>query len=124
LDLGSIHIVTSNDDLVVKSRDISAADHDLILQELRAKHGEVEEKRFQSVGPTIGESLRYRAIMAVIIASLAIILYIAFAFRKVPVSVGKWKFGVSAIMLHDDDSVSDIAKVGHRLDELGVVALV
>jgi SecD/SecF fusion protein len=103
LDLGSIHIVTSNDDLVVKSRDISAADHDLILQELRAKHGEVEEKRFQSVGPTIGESLRYRAIMAVIIASLAIILYIAFAFRKVPVSVGKWKFGVSAIiaLLHD-----------------------
>jgi len=103
LDLGSIHIVTSNDDLIVKSRDISAADHDLILQELRAKHGEVEEKRFQSVGPTIGESLRYRAIMAVIIASLAIILYIAFAFRKVPVSVGKWKFGVSAIiaLLHD-----------------------
>lgn len=103
LDLGTIHIVSSNDSLIVKSKDISAADHDLILQELRAKHGDVEEKRFQSVGPTIGESLRNRAILAVFIASLAIILYIAFAFRKVPASVGKWKFGLSAIvaLLHD-----------------------
>lgn len=103
LNLGNIHIVTSNDNLTVKSRDISAADHDLILKDLQAKYGKIEEKRFQSVGPTIGESLRNRAVMAVLLASLAIILYIAFAFRKVPHSVGKWKFGISAIvaLLHD-----------------------
>lgn len=103
LDLGELHIVTSNDGFNIKSKDISAEDHDLILKELRAKFGNVEEKRFQSVGPTIGESLTYRAILAVVVASLAIIFYIAFAFRKVPSSVGKWKFGVSAIvaLLHD-----------------------
>lgn len=103
LDLGTIHIVTSNDAMIVKSRDISAEDHDLILKDLRAKYGDMEEKRFQSVGPTIGDSLRTRAFIAVAVASFAIILYIAFAFRKVPASVGKWKFGVSAIiaLLHD-----------------------
>lgn len=106
LDLGSLVVITSGDEmqnLLVKSKDISAKDHDLILEKLREKHGNVEEIRFQSVGPTIGESLRYRAIIAVLIASLAIILYIAFAFRRVPKSVGKWKFGAAAIvaLIHD-----------------------
>jgi preprotein translocase SecF subunit len=103
LDLGTVHVVTLGDMLTVKSRDISADDHDLILKELKTKFGNLEEKRFQSVGPTIGESLRNKAILAVLLASIAIILYIAFAFRRVPSSVGKWKFGISAIiaLLHD-----------------------
>lgn len=103
LDLGEMNVVTSNDAFIVKSRDISADDHDLIIKGLKDKYGDFEETRFQSVGPTIGKSMTYRAILAVVIASLAIILYIAFAFRKVPSSVGKWKFGVSAILalLHD-----------------------
>ncbi len=103
LDLGTIHVVTLGDLLSVKSKDISAEDHDQILQELKAKFGNVEEKRFQSVGPTIGESLRNKALLAVLLASLVIVCYIAFAFRRVPSSVGKWKFGISAIiaLMHD-----------------------
>ena len=103
LDLGSIHVVTLGDGLLIRSKDISAVNHDLIIKALKAQYGNIDEKKFQSVGPTIGESMRYRAILAVIIASLAIVLYIAFAFRKVPSSVGKWKFGFSAIiaLLHD-----------------------
>lgn len=103
LDLGTLHIVSSNDAMIIKSKDYSAEDHDEILKELRAKYGQVEEKRFQSVGPSIGESMRNKAFLAVILASLAIICYIAFAFRRVPSSVGKWKFGISAIiaLLHD-----------------------
>ncbi len=103
LDMGTIHVVTLGDMLSIKSRDFSAEAHDLILKELKAKYGNVEEKRFQSVGPTIGDSLRNKALIAVLLASLAIICYIAFAFRRVPSSVGKWKFGISAILalIHD-----------------------
>jgi SecD/SecF fusion protein len=103
LDLGTIHIVTLGDLLSIKSKDISAADHDQIIKELKTKFGNVEEKRFQSVGPTIGDSLRNKALLAVLLASIAIVCYIAFAFRRVPTSVGKWKFGISAIiaLLHD-----------------------
>jgi len=103
LDLGTIHIVSVGDMMQIKSKDISADDHDLIIKELKAKYGNVEEKRFQSVGPTIGDNLRNKAILAVLLASIAIICYIAFAFRRVPSSVGKWKFGISAIiaLMHD-----------------------
>lgn len=103
LDLGSLQVITSGEDFLVKSKDISAADHDLLLDDLRTRFGNVDETRFQSVGPTIGESLRNKAIIAVFIAMLAIIFYIAFAFRRVPKSIGKWKFGAAAIvaLLHD-----------------------
>lgn len=130
LDLGTIHVVSSNDAVIVKSKDYSAADHDEILKELRVKHGEIEEKRFQSVGPTIGESLRNKAFLAVFLASLVIICYIAFAFRRVPNSVGKWKFGVSAIvaLLHDSIVLVGIYVVlgqimGLEIDALFITAI-
>lgn len=130
LELGTIHIVSSNDAMIIKSKDFSAADHDEILKELRAKHGEIEEKRFQSVGPTIGESLRNKAFLAVTLASLAIICYIAFAFRRVPASVGKWKFGISAIiaLLHDTVVLIGIyvllgVTMGLEIDALFITAI-
>ncbi|OGH16565.1 MAG: hypothetical protein A3C30_05250 [Candidatus Levybacteria bacterium RIFCSPHIGHO2_02_FULL_40_18] len=78
------------------------------------KYGKVTEKSFETVGPTIGRETETNAIKAVIIASIAITLYIAFAFRKVSNPSGpealragglvsSWKYGVCAIaaLLHD-----------------------
>ncbi len=67
------------------------------------KFGKVIEKRFETVGPSIGQETKTNAIKAVIIASIAITAYIAFAFRKVSNPVSSWKYGVSAIvaLLHD-----------------------
>jgi len=103
IDLGTPLIIPSNQDYMIKTRHISTTAHDLLLPELKKHLGDFEETRFTTVGPTVGESLRYRAIMAVIVASIMIIIYIAFAFRKVPKHIGKWRFGVSAIvaLLHD-----------------------
>lgn len=103
IDLGTPHIVPSESGFIIKTRHISTNSHDLLIPELKKVLGDFEETRFTTVGPTVGESLRYRAILAVIVASLMIILYIAFAFRKVPRHIGQWRFGVSAIvaLLHD-----------------------
>ncbi len=103
LDLGTPVVITSNESIIIKTRDITSDQHDLIINEFQSRFGELEETRFQSVGPTVGESMRYKAIIAVIIAAIAIIFYIAFAFRRVPKSVGKWKFGLTAIvaLFHD-----------------------
>jgi len=64
---------------------------------------EVEELRFDSVGPTIGQELKSRSISAMIIVIVAIVLYIAWTFRKVSKPVASWKYGISAIiaLFHD-----------------------
>lgn len=63
----------------------------------------VKELRFESIGPVIGKELREKAIYAVIFVLAAIILYVAFAFRKASFPVASWKYGSIAViaLFHD-----------------------
>src|SRR3990167_2383475 len=70
----------------------------------------VTEVSFNSIGPSVGRELTRKAIIAIILVSLAIICFIAFAFRKVSNlsatgshGVASWKYGLIAIvtLLHD-----------------------
>ncbi|MDQ3703695.1 MAG: protein translocase subunit SecF [Chloroflexota bacterium] len=61
---------------------------------------EASEIDFRSVGPTVGRELVGRAFWAIMIASLAILLYLTLVFRKVPNAL---RYGICAIiaLLHD-----------------------
>lgn len=90
----------------------------------------LEELRFDSVGPTIGKELRQKSIVAIIIVNIAIILYIAYVFRKVSYPVESWKYGVSAViaLIHDIVIVTGIFSIlghflGYQVDSLFVTAL-
>ncbi|MBI4032371.1 protein translocase subunit SecF [Candidatus Berkelbacteria bacterium] len=92
--------------------------------------GEWQEIRFERVGPTVGKDLTRKAFLGVTLASLAIILYIAWAFRRVPPPTNSWQFGVTAIvaLLHDLlITVGAFALLGHFLgyevDALFITAL-
>ena len=63
----------------------------------------VGEKRFDSIGPTIGKELRRKSIWAISLVLIMIVLYIAWAFRKVSQPISSWKYGVAAIiaLIHD-----------------------
>lgn len=63
----------------------------------------VREDRIETIGPAISTYLRSRAWKAAIIVILAIILFIAYAFRKVSRPIKSWKYGVTAIiaLIHD-----------------------
>ncbi len=63
----------------------------------------IDERRFNSVGPTIGAELRTKAWWAIICVIFAIVLYIAFAFRHVSLPVSSWVYGFVAIvaLAHD-----------------------
>lgn len=63
----------------------------------------IEESRFNSIGPTIGDELRTKSLLAIALVILAIVSFIAFAFRKVSEPVPSWKYGLIAIvaLLHD-----------------------
>ncbi|MFC1750653.1 protein translocase subunit SecF, partial [Pseudomonadota bacterium] len=104
IDLSKAQIVASGENgLIVKTPHITANAHDILIQELEATLGEFEESRFSTVGPTVGQSMQYKAVLAVLVAAFMIVLYVAFAFRKVPRHIGKWRFGLSAIvaLVHD-----------------------
>jgi preprotein translocase subunit SecF len=63
--------------------------------------GQIE--RLTDVGPSIGSELRTKALIAVGLVMLCIVLYIAFVFRKVSKPVSSWWYGLITIvtLLHD-----------------------
>lgn len=72
--------------------------------------------QFDSVGPTVGKSLQQRALSALVVASIAIIIYLAWAFRTVNTITSAWSFGVIAViaLIHDAMIVTGLfAIIGH-----------
>lgn len=63
----------------------------------------IVEERFNSIGPTVGQELKNKAYVAIAISIIAIVLFIAFAFRKVSKPVSSWKYGIVSILalVHD-----------------------
>jgi preprotein translocase subunit SecF len=59
--------------------------------------------RVNTIGPTVGAVFKERAYYAIFLAIVAIILFVAFAFRKVPEGLSSWRFGMAAIvaLAHD-----------------------
>lgn len=103
-DFGAPLILTSGDgSFIIRTKDITNEQHDILLAKLSEKFGQIEEPRFTVVGPTIGGVLKKKALWAMLAAGIMIVLYIAFAFRKVPKEVSPWRFGMCAIiaLAHD-----------------------
>ncbi len=67
------------------------------------ENSNIEEKRFDSIGPVIGNELKSTAVIAIAIALIAIVLYIGWAFRKVSRPVSSFKYGIIATitLFHD-----------------------
>ncbi len=98
--LGHINIQpTGERGAILKLREINEETHQTILAQL----GQPEEKRFESIGSLIGSESKGKAIWAVFAALLAIIIYIAWAFRKVSKPVASWQYAIVAIvaLFHD-----------------------
>ncbi|KKR79270.1 MAG: Protein translocase subunit SecF [Candidatus Nomurabacteria bacterium GW2011_GWA2_40_9] len=116
---------------IVKSRDLSDAEHSMLLGVL-SKRGEstLKEINFNSIGPSVGRELTRKAVVAIVLVSLAIIFFIAYAFRKVSRPVSSWRYGFIAIvtLLHDVIIPVGLFSVlshyfGAEIDTLFVVAV-
>lgn len=105
LDFGSILIQPAGDNgYLIKSRDLTDPEHDMLLEALSLDGAHtLKETAFNSIGPSVGRELTRKAIIAIVLVSLAIICFIAFAFRKVSRPVSSWRYGLIAIvsLLHD-----------------------
>ena len=89
---------SSDNTYVLRMHEIDNDQKEKLLKEFEAT-----EKKFETVGPVVGKELTQKAFMAMGVASLMIIAYIAWSFRHVPKPYSSWKFGVSAViaLLHD-----------------------
>ncbi len=88
---------------IVRVLPISEGEYKEISKKLETDFGTYTEKQFQSVGPSVSKDLTRKAITAVVIATLLIILYLTYSFRGVSHPVSSWRFGLVAAvaLLHD-----------------------
>ncbi len=79
--------------------------------------GGLEELRYESVGPSIGQELKRNAIYSIILIVIGIIIYVAWAFRKVSRPVASWKYGLAGViaLFHDVIIVTGIFAVLGKL---------
>ncbi len=130
VNLGSLVVqTTSQNSILIRTEPIDQETH-LKINEALSKVGESQELRFETVGPTVSRDLTRKAIIAVILASLAIILYVAFAFRRVPRPASSWKFGICAVLalIHDLAFVTGLWAIlghffGYEVDALFITGL-
>jgi len=81
-----------------------------------------DEIQFNTVGPTIGSEVASRAILSVLAASLGILAYLWYAFRRVPNAI---RYGVCAViaLLHDVLVVVGIFSILGELFDIEIDAL-
>ena len=87
----------------VKVPTLTTEDHNALTKHLTEELGAVDELQYTTIGPTVGSNLKQRSFWALFIASIMIMAFVAYAFRKVPRSLNPWTFGLSAIaaLVHD-----------------------
>ena len=103
LDLGEVLIQpTEERGIILKMKDISEDTHQEVLEKLK-ENKELEERRFESIGPVIGRELKQKTKIVIILSLLAIVLYIAWAFRKISRPIPSWQYGIASLiaLFHD-----------------------
>ena len=86
---------------------VSQLDYDSMTEKLKTiantKDATYTETQVITVGPTLGEEMKKKAVIAIAIVVLTILAFIAFVFREVSERVSSWKYGVIAMvtLLHD-----------------------
>ncbi len=122
IELASVQS-TSNNTVMLRTKTIDKAQSELIKQQLSQSLGQVEEARFETIGPTLGKELLTKTIVAILLSASVILFYLAYRFRNVT-------FGLAALiaMFHDSLVIlGSFAFLGHfasvEVDTLFVTAL-
>lgn len=101
-----------------------------IVKAFVGSYGTYTETQVNAVGPSLGAEMTKKALIAISVVVITILMFIAFSFRKVSLPVASWKYGVSAMvtLLHDIIVPAGVYayltfKYGAEVDTLFVIAL-
>ncbi|OGE26707.1 protein-export membrane protein SecF [Candidatus Daviesbacteria bacterium RIFCSPHIGHO2_02_FULL_39_12] len=102
VEVGQISSAGSNI-YIIRTKPLEQDKINKIKTDLNNNFGKVEERRVENVGPVIGKELSQKALIAIFLASLMIVLYIAYSFRRIPKPASSWRFGIAAVvaLIHD-----------------------
>ncbi len=103
-DLGTIYVQPIGErGVVLRTKEINKEVHQQILEKLKEGGIEFEERRFESIGPTIGSELKKKTNIVIVLALLSMIIYIALAFRRIQRPLRSWQYGVASViaLFHD-----------------------
>ncbi len=107
---------------ILQAKPLTESEHQELKSNLQ-NLGQVNEIRFETVGPTLGQELLKKTIVAVVIASSVILLFVAWSFKNI-------KFGLAATLatFHDTLVILGIfSLLGHfqgiEVDTLFVTAV-
>lgn len=80
---------------LIRTRELSEEENEKVVQELDKKLGGVDVLRSERVGPVIGRELIKKAVLALVVASVLMVIYIAWRFE--------FKQGIAAVvaLMHD-----------------------
>ncbi len=98
---------SGSDRYFIRTSFLSEDQHQALAKKFQADFGlngnVVHEESFETIGSAVSDQLRSRAIGAIIWVNIAIIIYVAYAFRGVSRPVASWKYGALAIvaLIHD-----------------------
>lgn len=122
LEVGSIQ-TSGGGNHILRLKPIDNEQKSKLLSAFKEKFGDIEEIRFESVGPTLGKELLQKTFFASVIAICAILLYVAWAFKNI-------RYGVSAViaLVHDLLVVVSVFAIlgwwlGQEVDSLFVTAI-
>jgi len=136
--LGSVSVRASGtNDVSIRTRTLTPAEHEAILSVLTQDTSadstispQATELSFTSIGPTLGGQFENKALLAILAVVLVIVIYIAFAFRKVSRPVPSWGYGLTVIAMLAIDLIVPTGFyavfchfTGAEVDALFIVAL-
>ncbi len=91
---------------IIKLPFLNEDQHQVVFKKLSdtfSQEKNVVEERFETIGPAISREIVSRAWQVGLLVLLAVILFVAYAFRRVSKPVASWKYGIIAViaLIHD-----------------------
>ncbi len=105
----------------VKKKDLGDTTRENIIKELdKIKPIREGSEEFKVIGPTIGAELKDKTKIFTVITLLAILIYVAFAFRKISWPMPSWKYGISALIALFHDLLIPVGVFAVLGEQLGI----
>lgn len=121
---------TEQNGFSIQTSYITADQKDALLDAFTFAGERPIDEKFNSIGPVVGEELKRKAAIALVLVASFIVLFVAFAFRKVSEPVSSWAYGFITVITLAHDVVVPTAVfaylsrfAGVEIDILFVTAL-